>query len=87
LAVLLGRNAARLEYAMLMAIAYATPFVLWLGYKFDPWVLLPLLSLPLAVRLTRTVNTIEGPALNRALGGTAQLLALYGVLLSLGLIV
>lgn len=86
LAVLLGRNAARLEYAILMAVAYAAPFVLWLGYKFDLWVLLPLLSLPLAVRLTRTVSTTEGPALNRALGGTAQLLALYGGLMSLGLI-
>lgn len=86
LAVLLGRNAARLEYTILMIVAYATPFVLWLGYQFDPWVFLPLLTLPIAYRLTRTVSTIEGPALNRALGGTAQLLAVYGGLLSLGLL-
>jgi 1,4-dihydroxy-2-naphthoate octaprenyltransferase len=86
LAVLLGRNAARLEYASLMVVAYATPFVLWLGYQFGPWVLLPLLTLPTAFRLARAVNTDVGPALNRTLGGTAQLLALYGGLFSLGLL-
>jgi 1,4-dihydroxy-2-naphthoate polyprenyltransferase len=87
LAVLLGRNFARGEYALLLAVAYALPFVLWLGFGMGPWVLLALLSLPLAVRLVRTVYTAApGPALNQALGGTAQLLAVYGVLLALGII-
>jgi 1,4-dihydroxy-2-naphthoate octaprenyltransferase len=87
LAVLLGRPAARAEYALLLLFAYATPFVLWLGYGLEVWVLLALLSLPLAVRLARMVLRADaGPSLNRALGGTAQLLALYGVLLALGII-
>jgi 1,4-dihydroxy-2-naphthoate octaprenyltransferase len=87
LAVRLGRNATRGEYALLMLVAYATPFVLWLAFGLSPWVLLALLSLPLAVRLARTVLTAtDGPALNQALAGTAQLLAVYGVLLAVGII-
>jgi 1,4-dihydroxy-2-naphthoate octaprenyltransferase len=58
---------------------------LWLLRGLSVWTLLPLVTLPLAVRLTRIVNSVEGPALNRALGGTAQLLALYGVLFALGM--
>ncbi len=85
LAVLFGRGAARAEYAVLMGVAYAAPLGLWLLRGLSVWTLLPLVTLPLAVRLTRIVNTVEGPALNRALGGTAQLLALYGVLFALGM--
>jgi 1,4-dihydroxy-2-naphthoate octaprenyltransferase len=87
LAVLLGRNTARAEYAVLALFAYATPFVLWLVFKMSPWVLLPLLSLPLAVRLARSVATVTaGPILNQTLAGTAQLLAVYGALLAIGII-
>jgi 1,4-dihydroxy-2-naphthoate polyprenyltransferase len=87
LAVILGRQAARVEYALLLLVAYATPFVLWLAFKLSPAVLLALLSLPLAVRLARTVFTAgDGPALNQALAGTAQLLAVYGALLAIGII-
>ena len=55
LAVLLGRGGARIEYIALIVVAYAIPFVLWLGLGLRPTVLLPLLTLPLAVRLIRTV--------------------------------
>lgn len=87
LAVLLGRDTARAEYAALVLFAYATPFILWLVFNMSPWVLLPLLSLPLAVRLARTVATATpGPALNQTLAGTAQLVAVYGALLAVGII-
>ncbi len=85
-AVLLGRGAARAEYVLLLALAYATPIVLWLLRGASAWALLPLLTLPVAVRLARVVITTEGQALNRALAGTAQLLALYGALLALGIV-
>ena len=85
LAVLLGRGAARAEYAVLLTLAYAAPLALWLLRGASVWALLPLLTLPVAVRLARVVITTEGPALNRALAGTAQLLALYGVLFALGI--
>jgi 1,4-dihydroxy-2-naphthoate octaprenyltransferase len=86
LAVLLGRPAARLEYLALLFAAYAAPFVLWLVFQFSVWTFLPLLTLPIAYRHVRALYTIEGPALNRTLGGTAQLLAQYGALLALGIL-
>lgn len=85
LAVLLGRPAARLEYAVLLGAAYITPIVMWLFFGFSPWVLLPLVSLPIAWRWLQMVNTVLGPPLNQALGGTAQLLAIYGVLFAVGI--
>jgi 1,4-dihydroxy-2-naphthoate octaprenyltransferase len=85
-AVLLGRGAARAEYAVLLILAYAVPLALWLLRGASAWALLPLLTLPVAVPLARVVLTTEGPALNRALVGTAQLLAFYGVLFALGIV-
>jgi 1,4-dihydroxy-2-naphthoate octaprenyltransferase len=50
------------------------------------WVLLPLVTLPLAIGLLRTVFTTVGPALNRTLAGTAQLALLYSLALGVGLL-
>jgi 1,4-dihydroxy-2-naphthoate polyprenyltransferase len=86
LAVLLGRNGARAEYIFLLVAAYAVPFVLWLGFGFSAWTLLPVLSIPLALRLAQTVSTQTGPVLNRALAGTAQLSALYALLFAIGIV-
>ena len=87
LAVLLGRRGARTEYALLLAVAYAVPPILWLGLRMTPWVMLTWLTLPLAVRLARAVFTILGPALNKTLAGTAQLTVLYAIALAVGLVV
>ncbi len=85
LAVLLGRTAACWEYVLLALIAYAVPIIFvaqgWAG----GWALLPLLTAPLAVRHTRVLFTTRGPALNRTLAGTAQLLAQYAVLFAIGI--
>jgi 1,4-dihydroxy-2-naphthoate polyprenyltransferase len=86
LAVLLGRRGARIEYIALIVVAYAIPFVLWLGLGLRPAVLLPLLTLPLAIRLIRTVTVVLGPPLNRALAGTAQLAVWYAVACAVGLV-
>ncbi len=86
LAVLLGRNAARAEYVLLLVAAYALPFALWLAFAFSAWTLLPLASIPLALRLARTVCSQTGPVLNRSLAGTAQLSALYAVLFAIGIV-
>ena len=43
------------------------------------WALLPLLTLPLAIGLIRTVFAVEGRPLNRALAGTGRLHMLFGV--------
>jgi 1,4-dihydroxy-2-naphthoate octaprenyltransferase len=86
LAVILGRRFALLEYGLLLAIAYATPVWLWLAQGFEPVVLLPLATAPIAVGLLRYVTTTDGAALNRALGGTARLLLLFGALFTAALV-
>ncbi len=89
LAVLLGRRGARLEYLLLLAGAYLSPLLLLFLDGRRPWVLLPGLTLPLAVRWARMVldDKQYGPPLNQALAGTAQLSLLFSVLLAIGLIV
>lgn len=86
LAVRLGRGGARAEWALLVASAYLVPVVLWLGWGATPWVLLPWVSAPRALRLFGVIRSKEdGPSLNEALAGTAQLGFLFSVLFALGL--
>jgi len=87
LAVRLGERATRFEYALLLALAYLTPPLFWLLDWSSAWLLLSWLTLPLAGGLVRTVfQTSEGPPLNKALAGTANLDLAFSLLLSLGLI-
>jgi 1,4-dihydroxy-2-naphthoate octaprenyltransferase len=87
LAVVIGSGATRLEYLLLVSLAYLTPPLFWLVQWSEPWVTLPWLTLPLAVRLNRIVRTTrQGPPLNRVLAGTANLTLLFCVLFAVGLI-
>jgi 1,4-dihydroxy-2-naphthoate octaprenyltransferase len=87
LAVRFGRRAGVAEYATLCALAYAAPVVAIVALHRSPWVLLPLATLPVAIRLWRTLATTEGRPLNACLVGTAKLLLFYGVLFAAGLVV
>ncbi len=87
LAVVLGPEVSRIEYVVLLAVAYAAPILFWLADWFPAWALLPWLTVPLALRQVRTLHTTtEGPPLNKALAGTAQLDLLFSLLLALGLV-
>jgi 1,4-dihydroxy-2-naphthoate octaprenyltransferase len=87
LAVTLGRAAARAEYTLMAALAYAIPVLLWRGGELRAAGLLPLLTLPLALSLLRVVFTrTDGPSLNRALVAAARLHALFGLLFALGIL-
>ncbi len=87
LAVRLGRRGAQIEYAALLVFAFAAPLVLWLLQESGPWVLATWLTAPLAVQLVRTVSTAtDGPTLNRALAGTAQVGLLFSLLLAAGIV-
>jgi 1,4-dihydroxy-2-naphthoate octaprenyltransferase len=86
LAVLVGYRWSRVEFLAMLGIADLAPVALWLWFGFGPAVLLPLLTLPLAATVARTVlaETSEA-ALNPALERTGQLLAAHSLLLAVGL--
>ncbi|MGD8795106.1 MAG: 1,4-dihydroxy-2-naphthoate polyprenyltransferase [Anaerolineae bacterium] len=87
LAVILGPEKTRLEYLSLLAIAYATPLLLWLTGNTSFWLLLPWLTLPWALRLVPVLyQTAEGPPLNKALAATANLDLAFSLLLALGIL-
>ncbi len=87
LAVVLGPAATRFEFALLLVTAYIVPPLFWLAGWSSAWVLLPYLTLPLAVRLLPTIyQTTEGSLLNRALAGTANLDLGFSLLFALGLL-
>jgi 1,4-dihydroxy-2-naphthoate octaprenyltransferase len=88
LAVRLGRDGARKLFVGCLVVAYLTvPLVALFGDDISPLTLLPLLTLPLAVPLVRTVRErTDGPSLNQALAKTGMLLGLFSLLLSIGLL-
>jgi 1,4-dihydroxy-2-naphthoate octaprenyltransferase len=88
IAVRFGRTWSRAEFVALMGLSYLAPFWFWLGLGLSGWVLLPLLSLPLAILLARAVCTLDRfvdliPMTPRA----AQLVLGYSLLLAFGLAV
>ena len=88
LAVRLGYRWSRVQYVALLALAYLVPPALWLAGPASPVVCLPLVTLPLAVSVARTVQTnTTGEALNPALEQTGKLLAAHALLFGVGLAV
>lgn len=85
LIVRLGARAGKAEYLALLVASFSVPAVLLALGAASRWVLLPLLSLPLAVGPLRDVLRKEGAALNPTLGSTARLQLVFGLLFSLGL--
>ena len=87
LAVRLGVRGSLAEYVLLLALPFLLPpFFLAAGVR-GPLILLPLLALPLAVPLVRTLAARheDGPAMNAALAGTARLALVFCLLLAVGL--
>lgn len=87
LAVLLGENFARLQYVVFMFVSYLILFVVFFTYKSSVFVFLPLLSLPLSIKLVKMIFTLRGRELNKTLELTAKLSALYGLLFAAGILI
>jgi 1,4-dihydroxy-2-naphthoate octaprenyltransferase len=86
LAVRLGVRGARIEYLLLLALAYLAPLLIWVLNVGEPWVMLTWLSLFWARPQVEMVLGQKGRILNKALAGTARLELVYSLLFSLGLI-
>ena len=86
LAVKLGQKFTRLQYLVFTVISYAILLVVYFTYKQELIIFLPVLSLPLAIKLIKMIYTLEGKELNKTLELTAKLSAIYGILFALGIL-
>ena len=86
LAVRVGRNGSRVEYAVLMAVGFMVP-VLGVGvYEWPAAALIVLVAAGAAVSPLTLIMTRDQPReLIPALAGTARVVGLYGLLLAAGL--
>jgi len=85
LAVMIGPARSRIEYVILLAGSYTLICATWAGSGMLSR-LLPLVSLPAAGVLVRSIYRAEGRELNRLLARTAMLALGFSLLLSLGLL-
>lgn len=86
LAVRLGRGGARAEYALLLAISYLIPVVVWWSGLASFRVLLTFVTVPLAAMLLQRVWHEDGRALNPVLAGTARLCLFFAVVYAVGIV-
>jgi 1,4-dihydroxy-2-naphthoate octaprenyltransferase len=85
-AVRFGKIYSRYEFIALLALAYLAPFVIWRSLGFSALVLLPLITLPLAVMTARVVWTEERFAeLAPMTPRLAMLTVGYSICLAIGL--
>lgn len=84
LVVRLGAAFGRAEHAASLLGPYAVVAGAWAAGVGGPGWLLPLASLPLAIKEVRDVRRKDGAALNPHLGSTARVGVVFGALLSLG---
>ncbi|QIB74180.1 1,4-dihydroxy-2-naphthoate polyprenyltransferase [Halogeometricum borinquense] len=86
LAVRFGYTFSRGEYLVMLALAYLVPVWFATRQTFGGVVFLPLVTLPYAISVARTVLTkTSGEALNPALERTGKLLAIHSLLFGIGL--
>ncbi len=86
MAVRMGERATRLEYQLLLALAYILPTILAAVRLLPAGALLLWLSAPFAWKTTRLVRNQRGRILNQALAGTGQTALLYSILFFAGLL-
>jgi 1,4-dihydroxy-2-naphthoate polyprenyltransferase len=85
LAVMFGRDFARLEYRLLVGLTYLSQIVLVIIGWMPITTLLTLLTVPNALNLIRIIDTETDPLiLHKAQGGTAKLHGRIGLLMGLG---
>lgn len=88
LAVIVGGQITRVEYVVLLAVAYLVPAWLWLAESASMWVILPWGSLPLAFQVGKTIASgAKGRVLNAALAQTARLELVFAFLFGIGLVI
>lgn len=86
LTVILGRTFSRWQYIFLIMISYLTSFIMYLNFNYKLWIFLPMLTIPISIILIKMLYTLKGQELNKTLELSAKFAGIYGLLLSIGLI-
>lgn len=84
LAVILGPKKTILEYKFLLLISYFMLPALFLIGLAGPHILLPLLTVPMAWKLNKSIGRKQGAKLNNLLADTAKLSLLFSLLFAAG---
>lgn len=87
LAVMIGSHYTRIEYTLLVLLAYAFPPAMLASGAPGPLILLPLITFPLGGLCIRKIYQENGRDLNARLGATAMLALGFSILLSIGIAV
>lgn len=88
LGVIFGENFLKMEYVMMLLIAWTVPFWYVLTEDFKVFVLLPLLTIFPGIALLRVIFTeTDKSQLNQTLEKTAKLLVLWGLLFIVGVLI
>ncbi len=86
LAVKFGRKFTRYQYLSFMILSYLILPVVFFIFNLSLFIFLPLISLPIAIKLIKMIFTFSGPELNETLALTAKLSAIYGLLFAIGIL-
>ncbi|MCF6268756.1 MAG: 1,4-dihydroxy-2-naphthoate polyprenyltransferase [Melioribacteraceae bacterium] len=86
LAVKFGKSFSLYQYFFSLLISFLIPLFLYFSYGTTPFILLPLLTLPLAIKLQIDMTRLNGVELNKTLELTAKLSIFYSLLFSIGII-
>ncbi|MBN1637769.1 MAG: 1,4-dihydroxy-2-naphthoate polyprenyltransferase [Ignavibacteriales bacterium] len=86
LAVIFGKIFSRIEYVFMLLVSYSVLIPIYFSIK-NIFVLLPVVIFPFSIILIKMLFTLSGKQLNKTLTLSAMFSALFGILLSIGIIV
>ena len=86
MAVIIGKYFTRVEFILLLVLCYTVSIILHFNFDYSYWVFLPYLTIPIAIVLTRMLMFYKDEELNKTLELSAKFSGIYGLLLSIGLI-
>lgn len=86
LTVKFGKSFSLFQYFVSGVISFLVPLYLFFSYNTNAFILLPLLTLPFAIKLQYDMKRFCGPELNKTLEFTAKLSVIYSLLFSIGII-
>lgn len=88
LGVLFGERMLKIEYTVMLLIAFAVPPHFYFKLDYSVWIFFPFVILPVAIlNATKIWTETEKKNLNEQLEKTAKFMAIFGLLFSIGIII